>query len=195
MLVRVVAVQVVVLSYVVAYVNRPLIYIDGRCGRADEAGRAGRARRVRTRNQIEQLYGRGVSGGCALRVAQNVRVERKSLPLPQAFVREEEEGPVLAVVGDVAPTLAEARQIDWTAKVEAELVATKRRLRRVEEVPCVQRVVAQELEAFAVKLIRARACHNRNLRTRCAAKFWGKCRCLDTKFLERIHGNYTVRTT
>jgi hypothetical protein len=59
------------------------------------------------------------------------------------------------------PALAEARQIKWAADVEAELVTLeRRRIRRseVEEVARVERVVAQELEDLAVKLVRTRAC-------------------------------------
>src|SRR5262249_23671888 len=93
---------------------------------------------VRQRYQREQfLHGRG-GDRSTLSVRQTTAVESQGLTMLEAFVTEEEKCPVFH---------------DRPTYSSAILIAAKRRLRDIEEIPCIQGIVAEIVEHLSVETI------------------------------------------
>src|SRR5919197_335775 len=170
-----------------ANVERPLIQVHGRRGRADEFRSARAVNEVGGRDQGQELYGRRVGGRRALGVTEDAAVHGQPLPLADGLKAEEKESLVLAAVADGGAAFPEVRQVDRAPDVSAILIPLERRsLRPVEEVAGVERVVAQELKQLAVKLVAARLCRDIYNRAGVSAVLGTESRVINLKFLHRV---------
>src|SRR5215213_1910751 len=141
---------------VVLEVHGSLIDVDGRCCCATKSGRA----HVWERNQWQERLDNRIRNPRALSSSRNSRSGKgQALSLAQAFIAEEEERFVFALVAKYRTTLTKMRHVQRSAEIESKLVSFERgRLRgALEVIACVENVVAQELEKLAVIVVRARA--------------------------------------
>ena len=102
-----------------------------------------------------------------LGITQHAAIHSEFLPVAHSFVGEEKECTVLP---------------DGAAKGGAELVASERRLGLIEEVAGVKRIIAEELEHLAMKLIAARARGDVDDRARVAPVFGAEGRVINLEF-------------
>ena len=146
---RIVEVEIVVLTHVVARINRVLVDRD-RGQRGADRTRAGQV--VGGRNELEQLLRHRIGHRGALRIGQRSRVHVDALQVAEPLIAAEEEGSILH---------------NGSAEVEAELFSVEQRLGRhvagridagrIEVVARVELVVAVEVEALAMHRVRARS--------------------------------------
>src|SRR5262245_25580711 len=90
----------------------------------------------------------------------------------EAFITEEEKRPVLH---------------DRTTQSSAVLIAAKRRLRDIEEIPCIQRIVPEIVEHLSVEIIRAGLCCDIDDRAGIASVFGAESRI---RRFELVNGVY-----
>lgn len=154
-----------------AYVTRPLVQVNGRRARSDKSW-GSPDNPVGSWNQVQQfLYGR-VCGLRPLCIAEHIAGESQTLPLTKPFIAEEEERAVLS---------------NRAAERCAELIALEgRRFQSVEEVARVERIIAQELECFSMKPIRARARGNVHDRAGVPAILRAERRVIHLEFLHCV---------
>ena len=145
LLAPVVGVQPIARAEVEPEIERGAIGVDDGRSRADESGRPIRIEEVGAGNQRDQLSNDWIGGGGALLVAEDEAVDVDALTMPDAFIGREK---------------VRLSTKNRTANRPAKLVALERvglAGRELEEVPRVERVVSQELECVAVKLVGARS--------------------------------------
>ena len=127
---------------------------------------------VRDRYQRQQLSDRGICNGCSLSVRQNAAVQRQCLAMLESLIAEKEKRSI---------------PHNGPAKSAAVLIAAEGRFGDIEKVPCVEDVVAQIVEDFAVELVGAGLRRDIHDRSRITSVFGAECRIRDLELVDSIY--------
>lgn len=151
----------------------------------------GKRRRDRKRIRFEQIPD-DARGVLPSRKRRNTRASQDHrLNQAQAFIGDEEEGPVAAVV--------DFGQMQRTSGGESEIVLTQRgtlhTIQISEPTVGVEFVVSEIVEGAAMQSIRSRPCDDGHLRTGLPPVFGGIRRCLDRELLHRVHRSKGARSS